>query len=286
MPVPDRLREYRRQRELSVTDLAMLMHVSREMIEKIETGDLLPDVDFLTRLSGLLDVPLSELLPEDSPLPLPFDYGKPKSLKPIAAILALPTLLVLGALFSPSFGEAWPLLLVAVVFPPLADAMGFFDFRRFYTYFSVTKEGILIFEENRLPKIANVVLAAFKRRKTRNIRFADIKVAKISFNTSGSKGMGTIVAYRPRQSYRVREPFLLELTLEDKTEVDLDLSQAFYPESKEREYFDSLFRYLCSQGIAVEDPSKVIYSFQHGLNFIDEAYARDENEEHKKNTFY
>lgn len=283
--LPDIMQEYRNKKALSTTDLAMLMHVSRDMIEKIEAGDLLPDIDFLTRLSEVLVIPLAELLPEDAAMPLPFNFGKPKNLVPVVAILFFPAFITFWALLSP-FEEAVVSVCMALLIFGVTESIGFFDIRRYYTYFSVTDKSFVIFDGNPWRKATNIIRTIFKRRKVKEIPFSEIKNAKIWFDTSGFKGSSSVLAYRPRQSFRVREQFLCKLTLEDETEVTLDLSQAFYKESKEREHFCSLFHLLCHQGIAVEDPSRVLYSFQNGENFVAEAYNRDTNEGHKRNKFY
>lgn len=63
----DTIREYRRQKGYSQETLAQQLHVVRQTVSKWESGLSVPDAEMLTRLSEVLEVPVSVLLGEYSP---------------------------------------------------------------------------------------------------------------------------------------------------------------------------------------------------------------------------
>ncbi|MCA1031690.1 helix-turn-helix domain-containing protein [Bacillus timonensis] len=62
MAVGANIKHYREQKGMSQQDLAMKVRVGTGTIDKYETGELLPDVQTVLKLSTSLDIPASELL--------------------------------------------------------------------------------------------------------------------------------------------------------------------------------------------------------------------------------
>jgi len=61
----NRLKELRKQRSLTQTQLAKMVGVAQGSIQKLENGEITLDVKWLKRLSEVLHVPPYELLPEN-----------------------------------------------------------------------------------------------------------------------------------------------------------------------------------------------------------------------------
>lgn len=273
------IKKYRTEKNLSQEELAKLMNISRQSISKWERGESMPSIDNLLVLSDLLSLPLDSLVKRKNYFPLNFDYGKPKNKIPIFVISFFPGLMLIASLFTN--GKERLALIVASLFTLfLTSSVGFFDFKRYYSYFTVNGFGLLIFDGNKkLLPIIHIIRAIFNIRKIREIPFSDIEYAKIYFDTHGYKGEGTSVNFRPRYLYNVRERFQCHLLLKNGEEIILDLSQAFYPDSKERKYFYNMFLYFYERGIKLKDPFNILKSIKNEYDFIEEAYYL-KNKEH------
>lgn len=266
------IKKYRLEKNISQEELAKLMNISRQSISKWERGESMPSIDNLLLLSDLLALPLDSLIKRKNYLPFDFDYGKPKNKIPIFLIMLFPGLMLISSLFT-SRKERLILIIVSLFILLLTSSVGFFDFKRYYSYFTVTRTGLLIFNANKkVPPIFYIILSLFNIRKTKEIPFSDIKYAKIYFDTHGYKGMGTSVIYKPRQFYNVRERFECQLLLKNGEKITLNLDQAFYPDSKEREYFYNMFLYFHEKGIRIKDSFGILKSIKQEYDFIEQAY--------------
>lgn len=266
------IKKYRTEKNLSQEELAKLMNISRQSISKWERGESMPSIDNLLVLSDLLSLPLDSLIKRKNYFPLDFDYGKPKNKTPIFLISFFPGLM-LGSSFFTNGKERLILIPVSLFILLLTSSVGFFDFKRYYSYFTVNGAGILIFNGNKkVFPIIHIILSIFNKRKTREIPFSDIESAKIYFDTYGYKGVGTSVIYRPRYLYNVRETFECHLLLKSGEKIILNLSQAFYPNSKERQYFYNMFLYFYERGIKIKDSFGILKSIKQEYDFIEQAY--------------
>lgn len=57
-----RIRQRRRQLDMSMQDLGDAVGVSRVMIHYIESGERTPSIDTITKIANALNIPLSEIL--------------------------------------------------------------------------------------------------------------------------------------------------------------------------------------------------------------------------------
>lgn len=278
MHLGEELKKYRKKQNLSEMDLAMLLRISRKDFVQLEAGRLLPSEAVLHTLSELLQIPRAELLAENEPLPIPFHYGKAVNVLPFLVAVVLPALFIISAPLAGSLENVLLQMLIGFFLLFLFPAMGFYDFKRYYSYFTVEEKGFTIYDESRkLPYPFEIVLSLFGQRSTRFIPYSEITMASIYFDSGGYKGSKNGINYRPRQMYFAREIFQCELTLKDKTVADLDLSRAYFPESEERKYFCSVFFYLAEQGVTVSDPKKIIEAVQRKESIIEAGY-RDDSE--------
>lgn len=271
MIISANIKKYREKNGLTQSALSSMMNISRQSISKWETGQALPSIDNLIMLSDLLDIPLDQLVREAEQLSTPFYYGKPKNKVPLYAWLFLPAILCISGVLSKSYIE----IVVAAFLTFLFYSLGFYDFKKYYTYFIITKRGFLVSDAKPwfpfLPFIS-IIRGAFNQRKEKEILFSAVSFGSIYFENKGFEGPNTSVIYRPRQFYVTRESFYLQLFLLNHQKVELNLDQAFYPESNERKNFINIFKFLMKKGVRIKDPYNILKSLEKELNFIDEAY--------------
>lgn len=271
MIISANIKKYREKNGLTQSALSSMMNISRQSISKWETGQALPSLDNLIMLSDLLEIPLDQLVREADQLSTPFYYGKPNNKAPLYAWLFLPTILCVSSALSKSYIE----IIVAVFLTFLFYSLGFYDFKKYYTYFIITKRGFLVSDAKPwfpfLPFIS-IVRGAFNHRKEKEILFSTISFGSIYFENKGFEGPNTSVVYRPRQLYINRESFYFQVFLTEHQKVELNLDQAFYLDSNERKNFINIFKFLITKGIRVKDPYHILKSLENELNFIEEAY--------------
>ena len=66
MDIGQKLKEKRREKNLTQQELADILHVTRQTISSWEVGRTYPDLDIMVKLSDLYETPLDDLLREDS----------------------------------------------------------------------------------------------------------------------------------------------------------------------------------------------------------------------------
>ncbi|MGX7024694.1 helix-turn-helix domain-containing protein [Vagococcus hydrophili] len=274
MIISSNIKKYRELNKFSQEELANRMNISRQSISKWERGDALPSVENLIRLSELLDLSLDELILEKEQFPLPFEYDRLTSKFVFFASMFIPLLMIISSLpdiFTSRDSQLGALS--GIILICLIQLTGFVNFKRYYTYFTISKTGIEYFDNSMYsPVLVRAILGMFGIRKTKKITYSEIEKMIIYFNNQGNQGLGTTVAYRPRQMYYDREAFLLIFQLKNGEEVELNLDRAFFRESQERKYFCAIFDYFKSKDIPVEDPYQVLLSIENEYSIIEEAY--------------
>lgn len=277
MNLAKNIRSYRQKNNLTQEELAKKLNISRQSISKWEGGKATPTVENIVMLSHILAMPLDQFIKDMNTLVLPSVFGKPKSLYPIILWLFIPILLVIVSIIDYSTASIIPicfgLLLLGFIY-----AGGVYDFRRYYTYFTVDFSGIhYSLDKPRVPSfpLLTIIKSAFNHRKEKTIPFSEIDSVEILFDTKGFIGWGTVVAYRPRQMYTARENISLKITSKKNKAIFLNLDSLFYPDSIERMNLYPLMKYLSSKDIKIYDRSGLLKSFKEGLNFIEQAYAKN-----------
>lgn len=265
------IKTYRKRQNYTQEELAQKMNISRQSISKWETGQSLPSIQNLILLSEILDMPLDLIGGRNSELPFPIYFNQPKTILPLIMWLFFPTI------FFFSFVVTWEVLMFAAGLFILfwIYGIGMYDFKRYYDYFILEEKGLTVCSQKRFAlffPFLSIIKGAFGRRKEQYIKFNQITSAEILFDTHGFKGFGTVVSYRPRQLYSVRELFVLRLVVSNDEVIDLNLDQVFYRESQERKYLIPLFYHLKEQKILVKDHFQIIESIEKEINFVDCAY--------------
>ena len=154
MTLAQNIIRFRKENELSQQQLAHQLNISRQSVSKWENGESLPGIDNLLLLSGLLNISLDELITGEAYLSFPLHYGKPKRDKPIV-LLSVLALIGVG-LFSAfeDYHEIAQLTMSAIVEKCLVTLFLLlimyvflayctpFDFKRYYSYWTLEKKGI------------------------------------------------------------------------------------------------------------------------------------------------
>lgn len=274
MVISSNIKKYRKLNQFSQEELASKMNISRQSISKWERGDALPSVENLVRLSELLDLSLDELILEKQNFPLPFEFDRLKSKFIFIVWMLLPFLMIVTNLKDVFISRESQIgVFAGVVYIFFIQATGYINFKRYYTYFTISKTGIEYFKKNRyVPVLIRAFLGMFGIRKSKHIDYHEIEKMEIYFNNEGNTGLGTTVAYRPRQMYYNRESFLLIIHLRDGEKIELNLDRVFFKDSPERKYFCSMFNYFESKGILIKDDYNILSSINNEFDLIEEAY--------------
>lgn len=265
------IKMYRKSKNYTQEELAQKLNISRQSISKWETGQSLPSIQNLILLSEILEMPLDLITGKDSELPFPINFNKPKTILPLITWLFFPILFFYSFLVTKEVS----MLASGIFILFLIYGLGLYDFKRYYSYFILEEKSITVLSGKPFCPFfpfLSIIKGAIGRRKERYISFNHITSAEVLFDTHGFKGFGTVVSYRPRQFYNVREMFFLRLSISNGEILDLDLDQVFYSESKERKYLIPLVYYLKRQKISVKDNFQIIESIQKEIDFVDRAY--------------
>lgn len=268
------IKKYRMDANLTQEDLAKKMYLSRQSISKWENGESLPSVENLVLLSEILQIPLDELIKGRQEFPLPFAFGKLESKWPLVLHLTLPAISLLGALLSPfGSGEFYAYFLVAIFLFLIGITISFFDFKRYYQYFVLTHAGIDVDMTPGKTKIARIVSGLMGHRKGKLIPYSQIESLEIYFDNEGySPENPTVLRYRPRQMYLVRERFMWILTTKQGEKFQLPLDMLFYSESQERKYFPSIMTFLREKDVCLIDQYGIIEAMEKEFDLIKTAY--------------
>lgn len=259
--------KYRQRNHLSQEQLADALNISRQSISKWETGENLPSIDNLISLSGLLDISLDELITGEPYLHFPFNYGKPKNNWPIVALIVV--MFLFGLIFINLMGtNGWNSVglslisvLVAYVF---VIWVGPFDYKRYYSYWTLNKSGISFPTNNQEIYSAGEdlilpILGILNLRRTKFIAYKQIKSIEIALDLYGynpnkeisTRGGGGFVS----ASYT--ENFYLKIITNDQQEVYLNLKQYYYTNSDERQMLPTIVSFLKRKNVDFIDKQSI-----------------------------
>lgn len=271
------IKKYRQKNNLTQEELAKKLTISRQSISKWEGGKAIPTVENIVLLSHILAMPLDQFIKEIETLKLPSVFGKPKSFYPFIWWIIFPLIISIAGMFEDPTTSFIAIFLGVWLFG-LIYASGIYDFKRYYTYFIVDFSGInYSTDQPILPgfPLWTIIKSIFNHRKEAILPFSEIESIKIEFDTKGFIGLGTVVAYRPRQMYTVRENLVLKITSKKNKVIILNVDSLFYRDSEERMNLYPLMHYLSSKGIKIYDKSGLLKSFKEGHDFILDAYSNN-----------
>ncbi|MFC6176803.1 helix-turn-helix domain-containing protein [Companilactobacillus huachuanensis] len=262
MSLANNIVKYRKINELSQSQLAEALSISRQSISKWETGENLPSIDNLISLSGLLDISLDELITGEPYLHFPFNYGKPKN-RWLIFLLLIP--FILGILFYTSFNNFYmPVLGFAAAYFMLVFLTPF-DFKRYYTYWSLGKKGITYTDNQKntydsLDEIKIPIKALLYMRKTQYVPYNQIKNIEVKLDLWDVNPESTILIfgfYTPNFGQYIRENFYFVLTTKDDQKIHLDLRQYYWPKSKERQMLSTIISFMKRKNIEFIDKQNI-----------------------------
>lgn len=262
MSIAENLKRYRNKNQLSQEELAEKLAISRQSISKWETGENLPSIDNLITLSEILSVSLDELATGGEYLRLPFDFGKPKSKRPVWFLFS--PYIVMWSIVLLNYKEAVQSVLDLFLFIAFPSAIAvmfkfgpcrFINYKAYYRYFTVTKAGInYVPEQKGIRFFATWFLAYFSIRKTEFIKYSEIESVRIWVdNYRFLPRLDPSAPLPARQFNRLQEKFTLTLITKEQQTIVLDLSRYFYPESKERGCLYSIIQLMKNKNIKIVD---------------------------------
>ncbi|WP_137610350.1 helix-turn-helix domain-containing protein, partial [Companilactobacillus huachuanensis] len=262
MALADNIVKYRNNNHLSQEQLAEALSISRQSISKWETGENLPSIDNLISLSGLLDISLDELITGEPYLHFPFNYGKPKNRWPVVFLVAM---IILGGLIFSGFHRfyvpflgAFAAYMMAILFYP-------FDFKRYYTYWTLEKTGITYVANdkdvyNSLDEVLIPIKTLFHARKTEFISYQDMQKVEVKLDLLKVNPNATITTHGGYASSRgqyMNEGFHLIITTKTNQVVYLDLRQYYWPKSKERQMLSTIISFMKRKNIEFIDKQNI-----------------------------
>ncbi len=292
MTLAQNIMRFRKENGLSQQQLAEQLNLSRQSVSKWENGESLPGIDNLILLSGLLNISLDELITGEAYLSFPLHYGKPQSKKP-AVLLSVSLLLMvlspfgLGAELA-SVGDflavAGISLFLAVMLYVMLTHMLPFDFKDYYSYWTLEKTGIAypIFQAQAMADLgpfqqAFLPLAAFLRlRQTEFISYSEIvemEVCFVPFPKNPTK-LVTINfnGYTPRMHQVLRERFYLKVTTKAGQVVELDLRAYYKVAAKERKLLGAILAFFKRKQFVFTDSRNIYPLVRKRENMIEKMY--------------
>lgn len=281
MALSDNIIKYRIKNGMTQEQLAQSLRISRQSISKWELGQNLPSIDNLISLSGLLDISLDELITGEPYLHFPFDYGRPKSKVP-AIILGS---IVLSVFLLGLFGNIFISLLLASIFYVLVVWFYPFDFKRYYTYWSLEKKGIRYIKGNEevYSSFENLIIpikALLHLRSTQFVEYKKMEKIEIKVNLFGYQPKKTVGfgGYGVGTSQLMNESFILKITTKDEQEFFLDLKNFYWHRSKERKMLSTIVAFLERKNVEFVDEQGISELIKNrDVNLTDELYRiRDE----------
>ena len=262
MSLSDNIVKYRKRNELSQLQLAEALSISRQSISKWETGENFPSINNLISLSGLLDISLDELITGEPYLHFPFDYGKPQNRWPL---LSLWFVFILGILIYTESQNFYMSILGFSVAYFMLLFLTPFDFKRYYTYWSLGKKGITYtdyFKDkyNSWDEMTIPLKVLFHTRKTKYVTYQQIKSIEIKLDLFEFNPKSTVIIfgfYTPNLGQYIRENFYFIITTKDDQTIYLDLRQYYWPRSKERQMLSTIISFLRRKNIEFIDKQNI-----------------------------
>lgn len=260
MVLSDNIVKYRKRNQLSQEQLAESLNISRQSISRWETGESLPGIDNLISLSGLLDISLDELITGEPYLHFPFDYGKPKNRWPVFFLV----LLIIGFSGIAAIENIFIALLLSIIAYFMGTFMGPFDFKRYYTYWTLNRTGITYISDTKgkytgIDELIIPLKALFHLRKPQFISYKKIKSIEIKVDLFAYNPNAMIIFddYVPNMGQTMHEMFYLLVTTKDNQKIYLDLRQYYWPDSKERKMLATILTFLQRKNIEFIDKQNI-----------------------------
>lgn len=262
MSLANNIVKYRKKNQLSQEQLAQALSISRQSISKWETGENLPSIDNLISLSGMLDISLDELITGEPYLHFPYNYGKPKNKWPVfwlvvGVLLGVGVFSIFHNLYAPILGGIAVYILTVLLNP--------FDYKRYYTYWTLDKKGITYVANdqdvyNTLDEIVIPIKTLLHLRKTKFVAYKDMQRVEVKLDLFKSEPNATLAlggGYAPTQAQYMREGFHLIVTTKDAQTIYLDLRQYYWKRSSERQMLSTILTFLKRKNIDFVDPQHI-----------------------------
>ncbi len=278
--------KYRKQNDLSQEQLASALSISRQSISKWETGENLPSIDNLISLSGMLDISLDELITGEPYLHFPFNYGKPKNKWPLLIIVFI--MLLVAIIQSTLFGRTVLLTVInaiggAVLGYILVAWFSPFDFKRYYTYWSLEKSGLNYPTDNEdvyggFKSIILPIEGIFHLGSRNFLSYKDIKSIEVIVNLLGYNPSKELSfnggGGGSRMSTHTMENFYLKITTKDNEEVYLNLNAYYWKDTNERKILTTILTFLKRKNFEFIDPQDVATLVRDNKNVVETLYDR------------
>lgn len=267
MTLANNIIKFRKENNFTQEDLGKELGISRQSISKWENGETLPSIDNLIMLSGLLNISLDELITGEPYLNFPFHFGKPQSRVPVFLLVGVILLgMILFTMMGRNFIEKIILFVLSGGFLyALSSCTSVFDYKQYYQYWTITKEGITYVDEAKKGKsgFLDELLLPLKvigRKKHlncvyyKNISLMEIKFIPYKFNPSE---LVTISWASPRVTHIFRENFILKITTKVGEEIFLDLSSSFIKGSKECTMLPTIISFFKRKNFEYKDEQNI-----------------------------
>ncbi|CAJ1185025.1 hypothetical protein CPR19088_GLDEOEPO_01818 [Companilactobacillus paralimentarius] len=262
MSLASNIVKYRKKNQLSQEQLAEALSISRQSISKWETGENLPSIDNLISLSGLLDISLDELITGEPYLHFPYNYGKPKNRWPVFFLIVV---MLIAVLIFSGFHNFYVPLLGALASYTMVILVSPFDFKRYYTYWTLNKTGITYVINNKdvynsLEELTIPIKTLLHARKTGFIPYQQMKKITVKidlFEVNPNSAMGLKGGYAPTRAQYMHEGFHLIITTKQDQEIYLDLRQYYWPQSSERQMLSTILMFLQRKNIEFVDEQNI-----------------------------
>lgn len=270
MIINKQIKKYRELNNWSQDYLADKMKISRQSISKWERGESLPSIDNLIRLSEILEMPLDLLVHGSDPLERPLVFGHAENTKPFwFATIVVVFVSIYMFIITRNIINTFLAFIITIGF---ISVITFFDYNKYYNYFSLDNYGIRVYDGNDI-KIVAIIKAVFNHRKETLINYSSIKYVEVYFNNTGFNPQNEALNYRRRQMFILREKIsLLVYTDEDKI-YDLSLDPLFYYDEADFEVFPLIIETLRNKNIQIVDDFNIVKAMEAETDLINAAYA-------------
>lgn len=288
LTIAKNIKRFREENNLSQEQLAEKLNIARQSVSKWENGETLPSINNLVILSGLLDVSLDELITGEPYLNFPFSFGKPKNKIPIMVLVIFIILITIFIkeefnnnilVFLCSTGITIFILysLIIFAFP--------FDYKRYYTYWTMNKKGISYAQKNTredgIQRVFDDYILPIKGflnlRKLNFVNYSEIKSIEIifkPFKVNPDKAIG-FTLYTPRFQSNMKEDFFFKVTTYKGDIFFLDLKPYYSNLSKENKYLPTIIAFLKRKNLKYIDNYNITdIIIKKEKNFIEEFYEK------------
>lgn len=283
MSLANNIIKFRKEKNFTQEELGKELGISRQSISRWENGETLPSIDNLIMLSGLLNISLDELITGEPYLNFPFHFGKPQKSVPVFLLVGVTLLgMTLFTMMGRNFIEKMILFILSGCFLyVLFSFTSIFDYKQYYRYWTITKDGIIYVDEAEKTETGflDEILLPLKgiRRKQhlnyvayKNISLIEIECIPYKFNPSK---LVTISWASTRAPHIVRENFIFKLTTKTGNKIFLDLSSSFIKESKEYLMLPTIISFFKRKKFEYKDEQNIeMLRKENPNNWISQLY--------------